>query len=251
MSGSMDAAGVAYQLTRAIPTSPFIVTYLTPFWSAMRPPIIISSHRGRIGVGIVLAVIIVLTILDLIRSGLAGLTNLPALLLFVWLTWIIWGVAEIRINDDGVTVVNQFRIWDVPWRRITEVTGRWGLALTAERRPDAEGMRKPRTISAWAAPARGTATAMKGNVDHVPQVIVGSELPMRWSLDSHSTARLIEMERIERRPMARATAATQTKQGQDQKKPKDGMSRDGEIQVHPNWMTICITVVLVAAVIII
>ena len=51
--------------------------------------------------------------------------------------------------------------------------------------------------------------------------------------------------------MARATAATQTKQGQDQKKPKDGMSRDGEIQVHPNWMTICITVVLVAAVIII
>ena len=83
----------------------------------MRPPIIISSHRGRIGVGTVLAVIIVLTILDLIRSGLAGLTNLPALLLFVWLTWIIWGVAEIRINDDGVTVVNQFRIWDVRgWR---------------------------------------------------------------------------------------------------------------------------------------
>ena len=61
MSGSMDAAGVAYQLTRAIPTSPFIVTYLTPFWSAMRPPIIISSHRGRIGVGVIVAVIIVLT----------------------------------------------------------------------------------------------------------------------------------------------------------------------------------------------
>lgn len=182
---------------------------------------------------------------------MAGLTNLPALLLFVWLTWIIWGVAEIRINDDGVTVVNQFRIWDVPWRRITEVTGRWGLALTAERRPDAEGIRKPRTISAWAAPARGTATAMKGNADHVPQVIVGSELPMRWSLDSHSTARLIEMERIERRPVARATAGTQAMHGPDHTQPKDGKSRGGEIQVHPNWMTICITVVLVAAVIII
>lgn len=84
-------SGVAYQLTRAIPTSPFIVTYLTPFWSAMRPPIIISSHRGRIGVGVIVAVIIVLTVLDLIRSGLAGLTNLPALLLFAWLVWIIWG----------------------------------------------------------------------------------------------------------------------------------------------------------------
>lgn len=117
----------------------------------MRPPIIISSHRGRIGVGVIVAVIIVLTILDLIRSGLAGLTNLPALLLFVWLVWIIWGVAEIRIDDEGVNIVSQFRIWDVPWRRITGVTGRWGLSLTAERRPDAEGMRKPRTISAWAA----------------------------------------------------------------------------------------------------
>ena len=246
MSGSMDAAGVAYQLTRAIPTSPFIVTYLTPFWSAMRPPIIISSHRGRIGVGVIVAVIIVLTILDLIRSGLAGLTNLPTLLLFVWLVWIIWGVAEIRIDDEGVNIVNQFRIWDVPWRRITEVTGRWGLSLTAERRPDAEGMRKPRTISAWAAPARGTATAMKGNADHIPQIIIGSETPMRWSLDSHSTAHLIEMERIERHPSgAVASAEGHEATGSGTK------SYDGEIHVHPNWMTICVTVVLVATVIIV
>ncbi|NKN51778.1 hypothetical protein GSQ41_21860, partial [Clostridioides difficile] len=145
----------------------------------MRPPIIISSPRGRSGVGVIVAVIIVLTVLDLIRSGLAGLTHLPALLLFAWLVWIIWGVAEIRIDDEGVNIVNQFRIWDVPWRRITEVTGRWGLSLTAERRPDAEGMRKPRTISAWAAPARGTATAMKGNAEHIPQIIIGSETPLR------------------------------------------------------------------------
>lgn len=74
---------------------------------------------------------------------------------------------------------------------------------------------------------------------------------MRWSLDSHSTARLIEMERIERRPVARATAGTQAMHGPDHTQPKDGKSRGGEIQVHPNWMTICITVVLVAAVIII
>ncbi|MSS46078.1 hypothetical protein FYJ43_08525 [Cutibacterium sp. WCA-380-WT-3A] len=207
----------------------------------MRPPIIISSHRGRIGVGIILAAIIVLTVLDLIRFGLDGLANLPALLLFVWLVWIIWGVAEIQINDEGVTVVNQFRIWDVPWHRITEVTGRWGLSLKAERRPDAEGVRKPRTISAWAAPARGTATAMKGKVDHIPQVIVGSEIPMRWSLDSHSTARLIEMERIERP----ASSATTTGEKDSGTRP-----HDGEIQVRPNWRTICITAVLVATVII-
>ncbi|MDO4413112.1 hypothetical protein [Cutibacterium sp.] len=224
----------------------------------MRPPIIISSHRGRIGVGIVLAVIVVVTILDLIRSGLAGLTNLPALLLFVWLVWIVWGVAEIRIHDEGVTVVNQFRIWDVPWQRITEATGRWGLSLTAERRPDAEGIRKPRTISAWAAPARGTATAMKGNAGHIPQVIVGSEVPMRWSLDSHSTARLIETEKIERHPTGKARTATQTTADaqSDQPSAKDNQQKPtgekpNEIQVHPNWMTICVTVVLVAAVIII
>ncbi|WCC79509.1 PH domain-containing protein [Cutibacterium equinum] len=218
----------------------------------MRPPIIISSHRGRIGVGIVLAAIVVLTILDLIRSGLAGLTNLPVLLLFVWLVWIIWGVAEIRINDDGVTVVNQFRIWEVPWDRITEVTGRWGLSLTAERRPDAEGARKPRTISAWAAPARGTATAMKGTADHLPQVIIGSEVPMRWSLDSHATARLIETERIERRPVGKA-AATQAKpeSTSDHQKSTRATPHDAEIRVHPNWLTICVTVVLVAAAIII
>ena len=80
----------------------------------MRPPIIISSHRGRIGVGIVVAVIIVLTVLNLIRSGLAGLTHLPTLLLFVWLLWIIWGIAEVRIDDDGVIIINQFRIGMCP-----------------------------------------------------------------------------------------------------------------------------------------
>ncbi|WP_063811598.1 hypothetical protein [Cutibacterium namnetense] len=212
----------------------------------MRPPIIISSHRGRIGVGIVVAVIIVLTVLNLIRSGLAGLTHLPTLLLFVWLLWIIWGIAEVRIDDDGVIIINQFRIWNVPWCRITDTTGRWGLSLTAERRPNAEGMRESRTISAWAAPARGAATAMKGSADHIPQIIIGSEAPMRWSLDSHSTARLIEMERIERHPSS-AVASTEGHQDAGSgTKPYDS-----EIRVRPNWMTICVTVVLIAAAIIV
>ena len=53
------------------------------------------------------------------------------------------------------------------------------------------------------------------------------------------------MERIERQPSgAVASAEGQKALGSHTK------SSDGEIHVHPNWMTICVTVVLVATVII-
>jgi len=54
------------------------------------------------------------------------------------------------------------------------------------------------------------------------------------------------MERIERHPSgAVASAEGHEAAGSGTK------SYDGEIHVHPNWMTICVTVVLVATVIIV
>lgn len=198
----------------------------------MRPPIIISSHRGRIGVGIVVVVVLLITLVDVIRSGLGELEHLPPVLLVVWVLWMVWGVAEVRINDHGVDVVNQFRIWEVPWSRLIGTTGRWGLSLTAQRRPDDDGQRRERTISAWAAPARGTATAMRREPAHLPEVIVGTTAPLRCSLDSHGASRLIEFEKIERLP-------------------EDEADRPGEISVHPNWLSICVTVVLAVATVIV
>ncbi|MDU1523742.1 MAG: hypothetical protein E6901_04015, partial [Cutibacterium granulosum] len=99
----------------------------------MRPPVIISSHAGRIGTTVIAVICLCLLVWDASRIGLAsGLTHLPTIGLFLWMVWLFWGLAAVRIDDDGVHVINQFRIWDVSWAALTSVSPHWGLTLTAD-----------------------------------------------------------------------------------------------------------------------
>ena len=124
----------------------------------MRPPVIISSHAGRIGTTVIAVICLCLLVWDTSRIGLAsGLTHLPTIGLFLWMVWLFWGLAAVRIDDDGVHVINQFRIWDVSWAALTSVSPHWGLTLTAD---PAEG--RTRTVRAWAAPARGSHGRLTG-----------------------------------------------------------------------------------------
>lgn len=191
----------------------------------MRPPVIISSHAGRIGATVIAVICLCLLVWDASRIGLAsGLTHLPTIGLFLWMVWLFWGLAAVRIDDDGVHVINQFRIWDVSWAALTSVSPHWGLTLTAD---PAEG--RTRTVRAWAAPAKGShgrLTGQDGGPAHThTEIIDGAQRPVRLSLDAADTAHLIEMEQVERHP--------------------DGPAHPATVAMRPNWVTIGITAALV------
>lgn len=189
----------------------------------MRPPVVITSRVGRIGTAVLGAAALALMVWDASRVGLVqALVNLPFVALFVWCGWLFWGLASIRIDDAGVQVVNQLRIWNVPWERLTSVTGRWGVTLTTAAQADQE---KGRSIRAWAAPAKGTAGKIVSADREMPVVPEQGSTPVRVSLDAFSAARLIEIEQIQRRPTGQGPVA--------------------EVQVRPNWATIGVTIVLV------
>lgn len=178
----------------------------------MRPAVIITSRAGRTGTAVLGAGGLALLVWDTTRVGLwPALINLPFVALFVWCAWLFWGLASIRIDDQGVQVVNQLRIWNVPWHRLDAVAGRWGVSLTAGNR----------TIRAWAAPAKGTAGKILGGSREMPMVPEQGTEPVRTSLDAFSAARLIEIEQIQRRPKSAD--------------PSD------PVRVRVNWPTIAIT----------
>ncbi|WP_130866051.1 hypothetical protein [Acidipropionibacterium timonense] len=191
----------------------------------MRPPVIISSHAGRIGSTVVAVLSLGVVLWDCTRIGLGpGLRALPTAGLFVWLAWLFWGLSSVRIDDEGVHVINQLRIWDVPWAALTDVSPRWGLSLTGSA---ADG--RSRTVSAWAAGARGSmgrlAAGGRSDVHTTPEIIAGAERPVRVSLDAADAAHLIELEKLERVTDDSPAALT----------------------VHPNWMTIGVSVLIVVA----
>ncbi len=192
----------------------------------MRPAVVITSHSGRIGTAALGAAALALLVWDAVKAGLVeALLNAPFVALFVWCAWMFWGLASIRIDDDGVHVINQLRVWEVPWTRLEQVSGRWGLTLTTTPDPTAgAGSAKGRSVRAWAAPARGTGGRIARRAPEMPVIPEGAHEPMSVSLDAFSAARLIEIEQIQRRPK------------------EDSGDR---VAVRMNWPTIVITVVLV------
>ncbi|WP_027587873.1 hypothetical protein [Acidipropionibacterium thoenii] len=189
----------------------------------MRPPVVITSRVGRIGTAVLGAAALALMVWDASRVGLLRtLVNLPFVALFVWCAWLFWGLASIRIDDAGIQVVNQLRIWNVPWARLESVTGRWGVTLSTAAQT---GHDKGRSIRAWAAPAKGTAGKIASADREMPMIPEQGSAPVRVSLDAFSAARLIEIEQIQRRPTDQSSAAA--------------------VQARPNWATIGVTVILV------
>lgn len=200
----------------------------------MRPPVVIASRAGRTGTAVLGAAAVALLVWDATRTGLvSGLLHAPFVALFVWLAWLFWGLAAIRIDDDGVHVINQVRIWDVPWTSLEGVSGRWGLSLTiASPDSDKDGSssgtasrHRTKQVRAWAAPARGTAGKLAKTAAEAPIIPDRGEEPIRTSLDSFAASRLIEIEQVQR--------------------TTDDRVASREARAHPNWSTIIITVALV------
>lgn len=205
----------------------------------MRPAVIITSRAGRIGTAVLGVGALALVVWDATRVGLwPALVNLPFVALFVWCAWLFWGLASISIDDRGVQVVNQLRIWNVPWNRLNAITGRWGVTLTtAPEHSDAstagsgdQADSKGHTIRAWAAPAKGTAGKILGGHREMPIIPEQGTEPVRTSLDAFSAARLIEIEQIQRRPARLGP---------------DDADAGGSVRVRVNWPTLVITVVLI------
>jgi hypothetical protein len=193
----------------------------------MRPPVVITSRGGRIGTAVLGAAALGLLVWDATVTGLIqALLHAPFVMLFVWLAWLFWGLASIRIDNDGVHVINQLRVWDVGWASLEGVSGRWGLTLTIAADALADG-HAPRTraVRAWAAPARGSIQKFARSAPEVPVVPDAGDQAVRTSLDSFSAARLIEIEQVQR--------------------TSDDRIRSDSVRVRPNWTTIIITVVLV------
>lgn len=218
----------------------------------MRPPVVITSRSGRIGTAALAVAALALLVWDATRAGLLqALVNAPFVALFVWCAWIFWGLASIRIDNDGVHVINQLRIWDVPWAQLKAVTGRWGVTLTtlpqdSSRAPEnsettgtsestgaggtpGTGETRPargHSIRAWAAPAKGTAGKIIGTDRELPIIPDQGHEPIRISLDAFAAARLIEIEQIQRRAGATSSDAA-------------------PVRVRVNWPTVIISGVLV------
>lgn len=195
----------------------------------MRPPVVITSHRGRIGTAVLGVAAVALLLWDTTVAGLGqALLHAPFVMLFVWVAWLFWGLASIRIDDDGVHVVNQLRIWDVGWTWLEGVSGRWGLTLTIAAGGTGQDGPAPRTraVRAWAAPARGSVQKFTRSAPEVPVVPDSGDQVVRTSLDSFAAARLIEIEQVQR--------------------TGDDRIRNDGVRARPNWPTIIITVALVA-----
>lgn len=195
----------------------------------MRPPVVIASHGGRIGTAALGVAALGLLAWDATVAGLGqALLHAPFVLLFIWLAWLFWGLAAIRIDDDGVHVINQLRVWDVPWAWLEGVSGRWGLTLTIAA-PEGDRSRTAtvgaRAVRAWAAPARGSVQKFARSAPDAPIIPESGDQAVRASLDSFTAARLIEIEQVQR--------------------TSDDRIRNDGVRVRPNWPTIIITLVLV------
>lgn len=200
----------------------------------MRPPVVIASRAGRAGTAVLGVAAVGLLVWDATKTGLvSGLLHAPFVAVFVWLAWLFWGLAAIRIDDDGVHVINQLRIWDVPWACLEGVSGRWGLSLTfappassgAGSSPGSASSHRSRTIRAWAAPAPGMAGKVAKSNPEAPIIPDSGERAIRTSLDSFAASRLIEIEQVQR--------------------TRGDGDAAGIVKARPNWSTIIITVVLV------
>ena len=154
----------------------------------MRPTIIIRSLLGRVGTYAVAALAAVLIGQALIVSSASHALRLAAYPVFVVVVvWLLWYYPRVRIDDDGVEVVNPLRTVRVSYADLTHASARGALRVHT----------RERGYTAWAAPARGGYRDSTRPAAIAPTVQQGRETQVESS-DAATVARLIELEQVER-----------------------------------------------------
>ena len=130
----------------------------------MRPTETMRPRSSRLIAGAVVACCVVASIA--VASSGTGLVPVVRTLavsgLVTALVWAVYWRPEVEVSDGGVRIVNPWRTVHVPWPAIDEVNHRWSLSVRT-----VDG----RTVSAFAAPARGMSERGPGVADLAARTI--------------------------------------------------------------------------------
>ncbi|MFT3944783.1 MAG: PH domain-containing protein [Ancrocorticia sp.] len=114
--------------------------------------------------------------------------------------WLCYWNPRVILNDDGVTIINPSRTFEVPWEAVESASGKWGLQVTP---------REHKPIHVWAIPGRAGMSDSFAK-PHVEQAVVWDEHSGTENLKvtADRAATIIEMRAAELRA-EKATAPTQ------------------------------------------
>lgn len=123
----------------------------------------IPSRNGRI-LAIVLSGVVLLGLITNLFAGLAGpwMASISASSLILYLLWLMFWEPHIKVSQEGLELVNIFRVHQIPWPAVVRIDTRWALEIFTE------NVR----YSAWSAPAPGRHTgllASKDQGEHLPE----------------------------------------------------------------------------------
>jgi hypothetical protein len=111
----------------------------------------------------------VTALISLIDSGFDAIVTLwPWLALLVGGCWAIYWHPEVRVDDDGVTLVNVWHRVEVPWGGLIGIETKWALTLVTPKR----------RYRAWAAPAPGRSVMRREQRDthRLKDAAIGGEI---------------------------------------------------------------------------
>lgn len=108
-------------------------------------------------------------LIGLIDSGLEAIVTLwPWLALLVGGCWAIYSHPEVRVDDDGVTLVNVWHRIEMPWGALIGIETKWALTLVTPKR----------RYRAWAAPApsRAVMRSERRDTHRLKDAAIGGEI---------------------------------------------------------------------------
>ncbi len=134
-----------------------------------REPASFRPGFGRWLTGGLAAIGALTALLSLIGSGFeVVLTLWPWLALLIGTCWAVYWHPEVRVDDDGVHIVNVLHRIEVPWAALIGIETKWALTLVTPQR----------RYRAWAAPAPGRSVMRQEHRDthRLKDAAIGGEV---------------------------------------------------------------------------
>ncbi len=134
-----------------------------------REPASFRPGFGRWLTGVLGAVGALTALLGLIGSGFEAVITLwPWLALLIGTCWAVYWHPEVRVDDNGVQLVNVWQRVEVPWNALIGIETKWALTLVTPQR----------RYRAWAAPAPGRSVMRQEHRDthRLKDAAIGGEV---------------------------------------------------------------------------
>lgn len=131
-----------------------------------------ASFRPGFGqwvTGALAAICALAALIGLIDGGFIALITLwPWLALLVGTCWAVYWHPEVRVDDEGVTLINVWHRVEVPWAALIGIETKWALTLVTPKR----------RYRAWAAPAPGRSVMRREQRDthRLHDAAIGGEI---------------------------------------------------------------------------